>query len=56
MPQATASQAPEYGSPRCDTPMPLLDSAVEFAKSLPKIDAIVVTGDFSAHNEWEKTP
>jgi len=22
---------------------------------MPGIDAVVVTGDFSAHNEWEKT-
>lgn len=37
--------------------MKLFDSALEYIKSNElAVDAAVLTGDFSAHNEWEKTP
>ena len=56
-PEAKSSQAPQYGSPKCDTPMKLFDSALEYIKNNElAVDAAVLTGDFSAHNEWEKTP
>jgi hypothetical protein len=56
-PEANSSKAPEYGSPKCDAPLKLFDSALKYIRdNVPKVDAAVITGDYSAHNEWEKTP
>ena len=56
-PQANASKAPEYGSVHCDTPLKLFESALEYIQTeVPEVDAALITGDFSAHNQWEKTP
>jgi 3',5'-cyclic AMP phosphodiesterase CpdA len=45
------------GSIKCDTPTKLLDKALDYIESnIPEIDIVIVTGDYSAHNEWEKTP
>jgi hypothetical protein len=33
--------------------MKLFDSALDYIKTnVPKVDAAVITGDLSAHNEW----
>ena len=56
-PETNASKAPEYGSSKCDTPPKLFESALEYINSsVPKVDAVMLTGDYSAHNEWQKTP
>jgi hypothetical protein len=56
-PEAESSKAPEYGSPKCDAPLKLFDSALDYIKGNDlKVDAAVITGDYSAHNEWEKSP
>lgn len=55
-PNSQSSQAPEYGSSKCDTPIKLLDSALDYIKEeMSDVDGVLITGDFSAHNEWEKT-
>ena len=52
-PTTDSSKAPEYGSPKCDSPMKLFDSALEYIQTnVTKVDAAVITGDYSAHNEW----
>ncbi len=55
-PESESSKAPEYGSPKCDAPLKLFESALQYIKGNDlKVDAAVITGDFSAHNQWEKT-
>lgn len=52
-PEAASSKAPAYGTSKCDTPMKLFDSALDYLKNeVQDVDAVIVTGDFSAHNEW----
>ena len=56
-PEANSSKAGEYGNSKCDAPLKLFESALEYIKNeVDQVDAAVITGDFSAHNEWEKTP
>jgi hypothetical protein len=50
-PEAETVQAKPYGNIRCDTPMKLLDEALDYIQqNISKIDIVVVTGDYSAHN------
>ena len=52
-PEADSSKAPEYGSSKCDAPLKLFESSLEFIKNnISKVDAVLTTGDYSAHNEW----
>ena len=50
-PETNSSKAPEYGSSKCDTPPKLFESALEYINSsVPRVDAVMLTGDYSAHN------
>ena len=56
-PDSESSKAQEYGSSKCDTPMKLFESGLSYIKQeMSDVDGVLITGDFSAHNEWEKTP
>lgn len=56
-PNSQSSQAPEYGSSKCDAPLKLFENALSFLRQeMSDVDGVLITGDFSAHNEWEKTP
>ncbi len=50
-PESDLSKAKPFGNIRCDTPMKLFDSFLDHIQSEMKdIDAVIITGDFSAHN------
>ncbi len=52
-PNTNSAMAPDYGSPKCDTPTKLFESGLTFIKEkLTDIDAVLISGDLSAHNEW----
>lgn len=37
--------------------MKLFESGLNYIKQeMSDVDGVLITGDFSAHNEWEKTP
>jgi sphingomyelin phosphodiesterase len=56
-PEGESSKAPEFGSSKCDTPLKLFESGLDFIRQeMSDVDGVLITGDFSAHNEWEKTP
>ncbi len=34
-----------------------MDKALDYIQeTITEVDIVIVTGDYSAHNEWEKTP
>jgi hypothetical protein len=52
-PETQSVQAKEFGSIKCDSPIKLLDKALDYIQeNINEIDVVIVTGDYSAHNEW----
>lgn len=54
-PKYANAQAGPYGNKNCDCPLKLFDSLLGYLQEGEPIDIVVATGDYSAHNEWEKT-
>ena len=54
--QNSTQNAGYYGNYRCDAPESLLDSAVRNIRLVePDVKLVLLTGDLSAHNEWQKS-